>query len=176
MHHNNTQEPIYQDPVQYNQIARHIEEVFNTEGHKLQKVCELAQKIKKGIEKINPFVQQGTDAVCPGCTNVCCVNKHGYYNYEDLVYICALGLKIPDYDFEKKDSTPCQFLSERGCVMDRSVRPSGCNWYFCESLFEFMESKPDYGKFDNELRDVAELWLELMDEFERGIKRMETAE
>jgi hypothetical protein len=33
-----------------------------------------------------------------------------------------------------------------------------------------MESKAEYGKFDNDLRDVAELWLELMGEFERVIK------
>jgi hypothetical protein len=39
-----------------------------------------------------------------------------------------------------------------------------------------MESKPEYGKFDNELRDVAELWLELMDEFARVVKGMEKAE
>lgn len=167
MNHNHIQEPIYQNPDKYNQIARHIEDLFNINSHKLQKVRELAQKIKKGIENLNPFIQQGTEAVCPSCTNVCCVNKHSYYNYEDLVYIYALGLKIPDYDFEKKDSFPCQFLSEKGCVMDRSVRPSGCNWYFCEPLFEFMESKTEYGKFDDKLRDVAELWLELIEEYHK---------
>ena len=176
MHHHNTPEPIYQDPVKYNQIARHIEGVFNIQGHKLQKVKDLAQKIKKGIEMIGPFIQRSTEAVCPGCPNVCCVSKHGYYNYEDLVYIYALGLKIPDYDFVKKDSTPCQFLSEKGCFADRSVRPSGCNWYFCEPLLDYMESKAEYGKFDAGLRDVAELWLELMSEFDRVIKGMETGE
>lgn len=170
------QEPIHQDPVKYNQIVSHIEEVFNKQGHKLLKVKDLAQKIREGLLKINPFIQQGTEAVCPGCTNVCCVNKHGYYNYEDLVYIYALGLKIPDYDFEKKDSTPCRFLSERGCVIDRSVRPSGCNWYFCEPLLDYMEQRPEYSKFDSDLKDIAELWLELMDEFTRVIKGMETAE
>jgi len=170
MHHNNTPEPIHQDPVKYNQIASHIEGVFNIQGHKLRKVKDLAQKIKEGLQKISPFIQRSVEAVCPSCSNVCCVSKHGYCNYEDLVYIYALGLKIHDYDFGKKDSTPCQFLSEKGCVMERSVRPSGCNWYFCEPLFDHMESKAEFGKFDNELRDVAELWLELMDEFERVIK------
>jgi hypothetical protein len=167
MHHNHIQELIHQDPVKYNQIVSHIEEVFHAQGYKLQRVKELAQKIKKGIEMISPFIQRSTETVCPGCTNVCCVNKHGYYNYEDLVYIYALGLKIPDYDFVKKDSTPCQFLSEKGCIVDRSVRPSGCNWYFCKPLFDHMERRAEYGKFDNELRDVAELWLELMSEFEK---------
>jgi hypothetical protein len=150
----------------------HIEEIFHEQGHKLQRVKELAQKIKNGINKINLFIQQSTEVVCPNCSDVCCIHKHGCYKYEDLVYIHALGLKPPDYDFKKKDTTPCQFLSEKGCIMDRSVRPSGCNWYCCEPLLDYMESKAEYGKFDNELRDVAELWLALMDEFARVINEL----
>ncbi len=170
-----TRESIYQDPTIYNLMARNMEELFYKEGHKLQRVKELAQRIKEGLEKISPFIQRSTEIVCPRCVNVCCINKHGYYNYEDLVYINALGLRPPDYDCEKRDSTPCQFLSEKGCVMDRSVRPSGCNWYFCESLFDYMEGRPEYATFDNDLRYIADLWMELMDEFNRVVKKMETA-
>jgi hypothetical protein len=36
-----------------------------------------------------------------------------------------------------------------------------------------MEGRANYGAFDNDLRDVAELWLELMDEFSRVVKGME---
>jgi len=168
------QESVHRNPETFHQHIRSIEEIFSNQSHKLQKVRELAQKVKEGFEKINPFIQQSTEAVCPQCTNVCCINKHGYHNSEDLVYIHALDLQLPDYNFDRDDSAPCQFLSMRGCVMDRSVRPSGCNWYFCESLLDHMEARSEYGKFDNDLRDVAELWLEMMDEFHRVIKEMET--
>lgn len=176
MYYHLTQEPIYCDPAEYNQVTRQIEEIFHKQGHKLQRLKELAQKVKGGIEKISFFIQQSTELVCTNCTDVCCINKHGYYNYEDLIYIYAIGLKPPDYDFGKKDSTLCQFLSEKGCVMDRSVRPSGCNWYFCEPLFDHMEGRPEYVAFDNDLRDIADLWMELMNEFTRVLKGMETAE
>jgi len=176
MYNHLTQETIHHDPAMFHQMTCHIEEIFHNQGHKLQRVKEIAQRVKKGIEKISPFIQQSTEVVCPNCTDVCCINKHGYYNYEDLVYIHALGLKPPDYDFEKEDSTPCQFLSEKGCVMDRSVRPSGCNWYCCEAIFDHMEWKAEYGVFDNDLRDIADLWLKLMDEFTRVVKGVETAE
>jgi hypothetical protein len=162
--------PFHQDPVKYNQIVSYIEEVFHVHRDKLQTVKELAHRIKEGLQRISPFIQQSVEAVCPGCPNVCCINKHGYYNYEDIVYIYALGLKIHDYDFGEKDSTPCQFLSEKGCIMERSVRPSGCNWYFCEPLLDHMEKRPDYWNFDNDLKEVVEVWLELMDEFDRVIK------
>jgi hypothetical protein len=173
MDHYHAQEPIHHDQAKYNQLIHQIEAIFHGQGHTLYRVKELAQRVREGIEKISPFIQQSTKAVCPNCADVCCVNKHGYYNYEDLVYIHALGLKPPDYDFERKDSTPCQFLTETGCVMDRSVRPSGCNWYLCGPLFDHMEGRANYGAFDNDLRDVAELWLELMDEFSRVVKGME---
>lgn len=36
-----------------------------------------------------------------------------------------------------------------------------------------MEGRPDYGEFDDNLRDIADLWLELMDEFARVVKETE---
>jgi hypothetical protein len=170
MYPSHDQEAVRKNPTLFLQCIRHIEEIFSNQSHKLRRVRDLAQKIKEGIEKIDPFIQQSTEAVCPRCTNVCCINKHGYHNSEDLIYIYALGLKLPDYTFNKDDSTPCQFLSDKGCVMSRSVRPSGCNWYFCDSLLDYMEARPENGKFDDDMRDVAELWLEMMDEFQRVIK------
>lgn len=153
------------DQNTYYQAIHHLEEIFHKHGHKLQKVKELARKIKDGIERISPFIQQSTQTVCPDCKDVCCINKHSYYNYEDLVYIHALGLMPPAYEFGRKDSNPCQFLSENGCSLERSFRPSGCNWYFCDSLFDHMEKRPDYLAFDNSLGDIAELWMKLMEEF-----------
>lgn len=153
------------DQNTYNRAIHQLEEILQKHGHKLQKVKELALNIKDGIERISPFIQQNTQVVCPDCKDVCCINKHGYYNYEDLIYISALGLKPSPYEFRRKDSDPCQFLTENGCSMERSFRPSGCNWYFCDSLFDRMEKLPEYQEFDNSLRDVAELWMKLMEEF-----------
>lgn len=59
--------------------------------------------------------------------------------------------------------------------MPRFVRPSGCNWYFCDSLLDHMEARSEYVEFDNDMRDVAELWLELMDEFARVVKETKSA-
>jgi hypothetical protein len=170
MHLFTDQEAIHKNPMLFYQRISYIREVFSNPSYKLQKVKQFAQKVREGIEQINPFIQQSTEIVCPGCMNICCINKHGYHNSEDLIYIQALGLRLPDYNFDGDDSAPCQFLSDKGCVMHRSVRPSGCNWYFCDPLLEHMEARPEYGKFDDGLRDVAELWLEMMDEFQRVIK------
>lgn len=154
----------YHDQNTYNQILYRLEDIFHNCDNELQEIKEIARKIKEGIEKISPFIQQCTEIVCPACKNICCSNKHGYYNREDLVYIHAVGLKPPEFEFGRKNSDPCQFLSVKGCTLERSVRPSGCNWYFCESLLDYMEKRPDYQEFDDSLSDVATLWMELMRE------------
>lgn len=163
----------YKDRDMYNQVLNQLEDIFLNCDSELQEVKEIALKIKEGVEEISPFIQQCTEIVCHACKNVCCSNKHGYYNQEDLVYIHAVGLKPPEFEFGRKDSDPCQFLSERGCSLERSVRPSGCNWYFCESLLDHMEKRPDYQEFDDSLTDVANLWMELTKVFAWIMKNME---
>src|SRR4030043_2356363 len=118
------------DQHTYNKTNQQLKEVFIGHWYELEKTREIALKIRDGIKKINPLIQQNTQVICPYCKHVCCISEHGYYKYEDLVYIHALGLKPPDYEFGRNDTDSCQFLSENGCALARSFRPSGCNWHF----------------------------------------------
>ena len=128
---------------------------------------QLARKIQEGFENISPLIQQNTERICPECRNVCCISKHGYFLFEDLIYLYAIGRRPADCEFGKNETDPCQFLSHNGCSIERPFRPSGCTWYFCEPLLEYMEKQPDYHEFDELLRDIAELWMELIEEFIR---------
>jgi hypothetical protein len=157
----------FQEPNRDTQKLVKIEKIFSSHAKQLQKVKEFGWKIRSDIEKISPFIDQSTRAVCPDCKNICCIKKHGHYNYEDILYLNALGLKPPSYEFEGKDTDPCHFLSENGCTLDRQFRPSGCNWYFCDSLLNHIEQTPTYQKFDDILREIAERWLAMLDEFDR---------
>jgi hypothetical protein len=155
------------NPEVYDQTFLLLEKFFLTNSDELQEVKGLAQKIKITLEKISPLIQQTTRTVCPHCAEVCCISKHGYYNYEDLVYLSALGLKPPSIGPARNDFDPCRFLNENGCSMERSIRPSGCNWYFCDPLLEVIEKRPNYHEFDDSLRDLAELWMEMIDIFSK---------
>jgi len=134
---------------------------------------ELAQKIREMIGVIDPFIQQHTSLVCPECPQVCCINRHAYYACDDLIYIYALGLEPHAYE-SREDSEPCQFLSAEGCKLDRTVRPSGCNWYFCDALYDNMEKAPKkaYTEFDDSLQELADLWIELGSEFSVQFKNI----
>ncbi len=160
------QYPDCRDEDIYLQTIFSMEKFFQIRKADLGKVRTLAGKIKEGLIRINPFVQRGTSRVCPGCREVCCISKHGYYTFEDLVYLHAIGVKPPDLRFGRNDSSPCQFLTPKGCSMERQFRPSGCNWYFCEALFDVMETMPEYHQFDDDLRGIAELWMKMMEEFQ----------
>ncbi len=154
-------------PRVYHQTMQFLDEFFRHHLKELNTISALAVGIKEGIEKISPFIQQSTEKVCPNCTGVCCISKHGYYSCEDLVYLRALGLKPPPFEFGRKDSAPCQYLAESGCSIERPYRPSGCNWYFCDSLLECMETISGYRTFDDTLQDIANLWIQMMEEFKR---------
>ena len=149
----------------YIQAIRKLEGIFNKNGDKLQKVKEIAVEVKKEIEKISLFIELNSQKICIVCKGTCCINKNSYYNFEDFIYIHALGLNPPDFEFGLSDLEHCQFLSEKGCSFERSFRPSGCNWYFCNAMFEEMEKSHDYESYDNSLTDVIERWKAMMEEW-----------
>ena len=134
---------------------------------------ELAREIREMIGVIGPFIQQHTSLVCSECPQVCCINRHAYYECDDLIYIYALGLEPHAYQ-NRGDHEPCQFLSAKGCKLDRNVRPSGCNWYFCDALYDNMEKTPGkaYAEFDDSLQKLADLWMELCSEFRLEFKNI----
>lgn len=156
-----------------NNTALHIEEIFRNHREGLGGVIDLSQKIKKGIQSIDPFLQKNTSIVCPGCNKACCIDQHSYCSCEDLIYIYSLGLEVRDCESIDM-SAPCRFLGSEGCRLERAVRPSGCNWYFCDYLYDRMEKTPGsaYYDFDNSLQELADLWMEMVDEFCSKFKKL----
>lgn len=130
---------------------------------------KLANKLRLAIDGVSPFIQQITSVVCPTCEKVCCIDRHGHYDDEDLIYIRALGFKIPSYKEGVIDTDPCQFLSESGCTLDRSVRPFRCNWYFCNALLEYMKNSPPkpYREFINSFQEIVDLRRAMLDEYKK---------
>lgn len=118
-----------------------------------------AMLLKNAIATIDVFIQEHTAEVCPNCSNVCCINRHSYFDREDLIYIQALGLRPPVHKEHIPDTDRCQFLSEAGCKIERALRPFRCNWYFCTPLLKSMENGPakPYRQFIKEFQRVIEL-------------------
>jgi hypothetical protein len=118
-----------------------------------------ALQLKLAMEEISPYIQQITSEVCPTCEKVCCIERHGHYDDGDLIYVRALAIEIPPYRKDFIDTDPCRFLSGSGCVLERSVRPFRCNWYFCDDLIEYMEKGPTkpYREFISRFQKIIEM-------------------
>lgn len=152
------------DPRIFHEMTDFFRGTF-TGGTEFNGVTLLAEQIRDGLQRIDPLIQQATQNICPRCKEICCISKHGFYTYEDLIYLFALGLNPPPVSFGADDRDPCQYLRQNGCSLERWKRPSGCTWYFCDTLLDYIETQPAYRDFDEVLRDVAELWMKMVEEF-----------
>jgi hypothetical protein len=141
--------------------------LFGHERDSLIEIRSMAITLRGKIDTIDRFIEENTVRVCPGCRKVCCINKHGYYDYQDLIYIIALGLEPPAYSEGIADNDPCQFLGETGCLIERSLRPFRCNWHFCSELITFMNSGPakPLREFNDKFRKLQSLRQAIRDAF-----------
>lgn len=135
-------------------------------------VVECSLEVRAATDRLSPFIQANTSRVCPDCRRVCCVNRHGYYDHEDLIYVFSLGLEVPRYRDGLHDTVPCQFLGSAGCTLPRSVRPFRCNWYFCLTLVKHMEEgrgRP-YRAFVKDFGDLLAWRNEMLRGFQRVLE------
>ena len=141
--------------------------MFKTREWEFMRTREIAKEVSALIESVSPFIQSNTDAICPGCREVCCINRHSYHDHQDIVYLCALGEKMPSHRKDVDDSDPCQFLGEKGCIVKRSLRPYRCTWFFCTPLLENIRNGPSlhYRRFIGSLQLITQKRTDMLDEF-----------
>ena len=145
-----------------------IEDVFRNHKDSCAAVQCLAHDISEAMEDLSFFMQQHTAVVCPECRSVCCINRHSYHTFDDIVYIYAIGETIPLHKKDIGDSEPCQFLGNGGCTIPRTIRPYRCNWYFCVSLIDHItehNSNRQYRLFISLLQQITVKRQILMEEY-----------
>ncbi|HDH00812.1 MAG TPA: hypothetical protein ENG80_03255 [Nitrospirae bacterium] len=100
---------------------------------------ELANELKLAFSAVSPFIEKHTSIVCPACEKVCCIDKHGRYDNNDLVFLGPLGADISHNPSGREETDPCRFLDEKGCSRERWQRPFRCTFFFCDALLESLE-------------------------------------
>lgn len=129
-----------------------------------------AIKILELTSSIDAFIQKNTAEVCPLCPNVCCKNRHGRHDEEDLALLAAAEIQPPAFDNRLDDEAACQYMSETGCTLKRPVRPFRCNWYFCTTLLVHMQNGPakPYREFMKILDEIVRLRKEVIEVMRPG--------
>jgi len=101
---------------------------------------ELARDLKEAFNTVSPFIEKHTAIVCPECEKVCCADKHGRYDSNDLLFLESLEADIPQYTDERKEDDACRFINETGCSLERWMRPYRCTFFFCDALLKSLEN------------------------------------
>jgi len=103
-------------------------------------LSELADELRQAFKAVSPFIEKHTAIVCPECRKVCCIDKHGRYDTNDLLFLRALGVKKRDDLPDREESAPCRYLNEKGCSRERWERPFRCTQFFCDALLKSLEN------------------------------------
>ncbi|MBF0565691.1 MAG: hypothetical protein HQK89_10645 [Nitrospirae bacterium] len=153
-------------------ISNAIYKYFNT-GCRITKspgygdIDAMSNVVAEKIGLIDPLIEMHSSSVCPNCNSVCCIDKFGRYDFDDLLYVCSMGVKPMShgYDSIRDETARCRFLSANGCVEKRALRPFRCNWYFCEPLIDRLNSgsQRHYRHLSALLSEVIALRRELVD-------------
>ena len=100
---------------------------------------EIANEIKETFHLVSPFIEKHTLLVCPDCEKVCCADKHGRYDSDDLLFLNSLGIEASQNGPELNEEGSCRFITETGCTLERWMRPFRCTFFFCDGLLKSIE-------------------------------------
>ncbi len=154
-------------------IQAKVGNLFTKYSGEFGKLKAPAEAVSAAIETSGRFIERHTSVICPGCRSVCCINRHSYLEPIDMICIYALGESPPLYKTEAGDEEPCQFLGEKGCILQRPLRPHRCNWYFCAQLLEHIQATHahEYRSFIAGLRQINEKREALLAGFLDALKK-----
>lgn len=99
----------------------------------------LAEELRDAYNMISPFIEKHTSIVCPDCEDLCCMDRHGRYDANDLLFLAALGVDTPLDASSREETDGCRYMMDRGCSLDRWMRPYRCTYFFCNGLLKSME-------------------------------------
>ncbi len=101
---------------------------------------DLALQIKESFKTVSPFIEKHTSIVCPDCKKVCCADKHGRYDSDDMLFLKELGVDCEQQTEGFDEEGSCRFMFEAGCSLDRWIRPFRCTFFFCDDLLKSIEN------------------------------------
>jgi hypothetical protein len=102
--------------------------------------AELALQIKEAFNTVSPFIEKHSAIVCPECKKVCCADKHGRYDDDDVTFLKSLGERHDQESNGMDKEGSCRFIFETGCSLERWRRPFRCTLFFCDALLKSLEN------------------------------------
>lgn len=122
-------------------VPRPVFKIMNKEKNILSEgKMSPARDLENAFGLVSPFIEKHTALVCPECENVCCMDRHGRYDENDLFFLRALGVDIPSDRPDLAEIDPCRSMTATGCALERWMRPYRCTFFFCDALLKSLEN------------------------------------
>ena len=146
-----------------------IADFFLEHKRQLSDIMLAGSRIRNIYKRLEPFFDNFTGPICGKCPDPCCVNRHGFPDFEDLVLFQAMGTRPPDFNCMVNNTETCQFLSPGGCILPRHGRSYRCTWYFCDSCMDEFHNKQraEYEKFKALMKRLSKKRILLLERFEK---------
>ncbi len=101
---------------------------------------EIAREIKDTFDLVSPFIEKHTSLICPDCKKVCCADKHGRYDSDDLSFLKTLEVDVSQQKSGCNETGQCRYITDTGCSLQRWMRPFRCTSFFCNPLLKSLEN------------------------------------
>ncbi len=145
------------DPDGLKSAKEKIKEILAQKPVSFLEMLRIGRDIRDEYSRLEPLLQEFTEGFCARCKDPCCVNRHGFPDFEDLVVQKCLGIRARTCEKGLKDTGPCQCLGPMGCVLNRLERSYRCTWYFCEEVLdEFQKRAPgEFMSFEEICEEIS---------------------
>lgn len=90
-----------------------------------------AERIRTELTRLFPLMHTLCAETCPACREPCCRVAKLWYNFQDLLFLHAIGQKPPQGQPLTHYHALCRYLGAQGCRLPRLARPWICTWYLC---------------------------------------------
>jgi hypothetical protein len=161
------------DPASGSWEASHqvLSRLIWRDRRKLAHAVAVARTIRRELEHLLPVIEALSRATCPGCPDPCCRVTKGCYDFTDLLFLHLIAVPLPPAPVADTITAPCRYLSSRGCLLSRLIRPWGCLQYTCPTQRRYMRLYcPLAGAYlDRGFHKIKAYRHQLAAEFERSV-------
>lgn len=164
---------IHGSPYIWKTSIDRIRSAFSRNRTEMAGLIILARRVLELTRDVDGYIEDLTRSICPDCQDVCCINRHSWPEFDDLIYLAAIDEEPPPYEPRLNDLEPCRYLGPTGCLKPRHLRPFRCNWYFCVTITGEMNSRGgrEMRRYTDRMTELVRTRGRLIEEFRSLAKR-----
>lgn len=137
----------------------------------LKPVVTIARRTRARMETVFELLDDLCAATCSRCPDPCCLTASPWFDFRDLIFLHLNRLAIPLAQPIEAYRAACHYLSPRGCILPRPLRPWVCTWYLCPVQTANLKKRCSdrYNTFNRTVQEIKGCRRQLEDAYIRII-------